>query len=162
MYVIDSDVLMQAKNLHYGFDFCPAFWSWLDEAHASGTATSVHKIQDEIKAGQDELAEWAIARPDFFPEPDQEVLTQLTGIAEWANGSDYDAGAKSEFLDSGDYYLIAHARAKGLRVVTHEKAADTKAKVKIPNACGALDVTCIDPFAMLRDAGAQFVLGQGA
>jgi Domain of unknown function (DUF4411) len=25
-YLIDSDVFIQAKNMHYGFDFCPAFW----------------------------------------------------------------------------------------------------------------------------------------
>ena len=28
-YFIDADVLIRAKNLHYGFDFCPAFWDWL-------------------------------------------------------------------------------------------------------------------------------------
>lgn len=25
-YLLDSNVFIQAKNLHYGFDFCPAFW----------------------------------------------------------------------------------------------------------------------------------------
>ena len=24
-YLLDTDVFVQAKNLHYGFDFCPAF-----------------------------------------------------------------------------------------------------------------------------------------
>ena len=28
-YFLDSDVFIRAKNLHYGFDFCPAFWDWL-------------------------------------------------------------------------------------------------------------------------------------
>jgi Domain of unknown function (DUF4411) len=27
-YLLDSDVFIQAKNLHYSFDFCPAFWDW--------------------------------------------------------------------------------------------------------------------------------------
>lgn len=30
-YLIDTNVFIQAKNLHYGFDFCPAFWEWLTE-----------------------------------------------------------------------------------------------------------------------------------
>lgn len=30
-YLIDSNVFIQAKNLHYGIDFCPAFWDWLLE-----------------------------------------------------------------------------------------------------------------------------------
>lgn len=32
-YLLDSDVFIQARNLHYGFDFCPAFWDWLEWAH---------------------------------------------------------------------------------------------------------------------------------
>jgi Domain of unknown function (DUF4411) len=24
-YLLDANVFIQAKNLHYGFDFCPAF-----------------------------------------------------------------------------------------------------------------------------------------
>ena len=26
-YLLDANVFIQAKNLHYGFDFCPAFWT---------------------------------------------------------------------------------------------------------------------------------------
>lgn len=29
-YLLDANVFIQAKNLQYGFDFCPAFWDWLD------------------------------------------------------------------------------------------------------------------------------------
>lgn len=25
-YLLDANVFIQAKNLHYGMDFCPAFW----------------------------------------------------------------------------------------------------------------------------------------
>ena len=28
-YLLDANVFIQAKNLYYGFDFCPAFWEWL-------------------------------------------------------------------------------------------------------------------------------------
>jgi hypothetical protein len=27
-YLLDSNIFIQAKNLHYSFDFCPAFWDW--------------------------------------------------------------------------------------------------------------------------------------
>ena len=40
-YLLDSDVFIQAKNLHYGFDFCPAFWEWLVQKHASGVIFSI-------------------------------------------------------------------------------------------------------------------------
>lgn len=31
-YLLDANVFIQAKNLQYGFDFCPAFWDWLERA----------------------------------------------------------------------------------------------------------------------------------
>jgi hypothetical protein len=29
-YLLDANVFIQAKNLHYGLDFCPAFWDLAD------------------------------------------------------------------------------------------------------------------------------------
>ena len=35
-YLLDANVFIQAKNLHYGFDFCPAFWDWLIRQNLNG------------------------------------------------------------------------------------------------------------------------------
>jgi len=43
-YVLDANVFIQAKNLHYGFDFCPAFWDWLDSQAASAAVMSIEKV----------------------------------------------------------------------------------------------------------------------
>jgi len=56
-YLLDANVFMQAKNLHYGFDFCPAFWDWLIRQNAMGIVFSIEKVGDEIDAGGDELAD---------------------------------------------------------------------------------------------------------
>ena len=40
-YLLDSDVFIQAKNLHYGFDFCPAFWEWLLARNSAGVVFSM-------------------------------------------------------------------------------------------------------------------------
>lgn len=42
---------------------------------------------------------------------------------------------------------------------THEVPADTARKVKIPNACIGLGVSCMNPYEMLRRERARFVLG---
>ncbi|MBN2353724.1 MAG: DUF4411 family protein [Spirochaetales bacterium] len=42
-YLLDANVFMQAKNLHYGFDFCPAFWDWLTRKNAEGAPYSALK-----------------------------------------------------------------------------------------------------------------------
>jgi len=34
-YLLDTNVFIEAKNRYYGFGFCPAFWDWIDGAHAA-------------------------------------------------------------------------------------------------------------------------------
>ncbi|HNQ88082.1 MAG TPA: DUF4411 family protein [Verrucomicrobiota bacterium] len=159
-YLLDSDAFIQAKNLHYGLDFCPAFWEWLVVSNTSGLVFSIEKVGDEIEAGADELAGWAAARGDgFFLKPDTAILPALARVSNWAAGQNYEPAAVSTFLQTADFYLVAHALAHGHVVVTHEVAAPSTKKIKIPNACIGLGVKCMSPFEMLRHERARFVLG---
>ena|SRR2546428_28212 len=77
-YLLDANVFIQAKNLHYGMDFCPAFWDWLIEGNAAKQVFSIEKVGDEILAIADELAVWADDRgSDFFLKPDAALLPAL-------------------------------------------------------------------------------------
>ena len=58
-YLLESDVFIRAKNLHSGFDFCPAFWDWIDQQAAAGEVLSIEKVKDELVGGGDDLATWA-------------------------------------------------------------------------------------------------------
>ena len=70
-YLLDADVFIRAKNLHYGFDFCPAFWDWLIQQNDESNVYSIEKVFDELLAVEDELAEWSGDRGDlFFLRPD--------------------------------------------------------------------------------------------
>lgn len=159
-YVLDANVFMQAKNLHYGFDFCPAFWEWLVDRNAAGVVYSIEKVGDEIQAGQDTLAIWAESLgTSFFLPPDPSLLAALSTVSEWTTTQGYDPGAVNTFLQVADYYLVAHALAHGYTVVTHEKPSPSVKKVKIPNVCIGLGVKCMTPFEMLRVEQARFVLG---
>jgi hypothetical protein len=119
---------------------------------------SVEKVREELLDGGDELAEWAKERQDFFLRPDETVVTALRDVATWASGAGYEDGAVNTFLQAGDAFLIAHACALGYTVVTHEVAANTLKKIKIPNACQGLNVGHRTPYAMLKNEGARFVL----
>ncbi len=156
-YLLDANVFMQAKNLHYGFDFCPAFWDWIDRAHAAGTVFSIAKVGDEILAGADELADWAQTREPLFLKPDAAVIQSLRITSEWATSADYGPAALSTFLQVADYYLVAQAHAHGHVVVTHEKPGATKT-IKIPDACIGVGAKCVTPYEMLRAEHARFVL----
>ncbi|MCB4757245.1 MAG: DUF4411 family protein [Elusimicrobia bacterium] len=158
-YLLDANVFMQAKNLHYGFDFCPAFWDWLIINNTSGHVFSIEKVADEIKAGADELADWAEKRgPGFFLGMDEIVVPSLAKVSHWATGRRYEQSAVSIFLQKADYYLVAHALAHGHTLVTHEIASTSTKKIKIPDACIGLNIKCMTPYEMLRKERARFIL----
>lgn len=159
-YLLDANVFIQAKNLHYGLDFCPAFWEWLIVGNAAQQVFSIEKVGDELHAGADDLAVWAGQRgPAFFLAPDPAIVPALTTVSRWATGQGYEPAAVNTFLQIVDFYLVAHALAHGLIVVTHEVAAASTKRIKIPNACIGLGVTHMTPFEMLRRERARFVLG---
>ncbi len=160
-YLLDANVFIAAKNLHYGFDFCPAFWQWLEEQNSQKKVFSIERVGDEVLGGEDELSDWAKARgADFFLRPDATVFPALGTVSEWVSGQDYRPAAINTFLQVADYYLVAHALAGQHVVVTHEVARDSKARIKIPNVCIGLELKCMNPYEMLRRERARFVLGR--
>ncbi len=160
-YLLDADVFIRAKNLHYGFDFCPAFWDWLIAAHAAGAVRSVEKVGNELLAGTDDLAAWAKAREDsFFMRPDASVAPAFGAVSAWAGSGRYEPAAGALFLQKADYYLVAQALAGGHVVVSHEVPSNSARRIKVPDACLALDVKCVSPYEMLRLERARFVLGR--
>lgn len=160
MFLLDANVFIQAKNLEYGFDFCPAFWGWLDQQAAIRVVGSIEAIYDELVGVGDELETWARARDSFFDPPDASVVTALGAVSTWVTASpSYDAGAKNQFLQVADPLLVAAALAGGHTVVTHERVRGTRKRVMIPEVAIAFGVKCVNPYTMLRTTKARFVLG---
>jgi hypothetical protein len=160
MYLLDANVFIEAKRRHYGLDFCPAFWDWIDQANARGRVFSIDKVADELAAGADDLSTWAHARPGLFLAPDASFLASFQVTSQWATAHPtYQLVAKASFLQDADAYLVAHAHATRYTVVTHETASPSTKEIKVPDACDGLNVLHLNPFAMLRMEGARFVLG---
>lgn len=161
-YVLDANVFIQAKNLHYGLDFCPAFWEWLVANGAAGRVFSIDKVADEIAAGADELNDWMRDRGGgLFVKTDATVAAQFGVVSTWVTSQQYEPAAVSTFLQVADFYLIAHALAGAHVVVTHEVPANSVKRIKIPNVCAGLSLRFMTPYEMLRRERARFVLGHG-
>lgn len=159
-YLLDANVFIQAKNLHYGFDFCPAFWDWIIERNAAGKVYSIEKVGDELAAGADDLSTWAAARgAGFFLRPTANTMQSLATVSRWATGQGYEPVAVNTFLQGADYYLVAEGHARGFTVVTHELPSTSLKRIKVPNACVGVGVKFMTPFEMLRVERARFVLG---
>ena len=109
-YLLDANVFIEAKQRHYGMDFCPAFWEWLVKANKKDRVFSIERVFDELEVGEDDLASWAIEQGSaFFLPPNEEMLGSLADVADWVRGQDYRSAAVSTFLDDADYYLVAFA-----------------------------------------------------
>ena len=118
-YLIDANVFIQAKNLHYGFDFCPAFWDWLTSGNRASKLFSIEKVGDELKAGDDQLEEWAKARgAGFFVPPDKPVVGALATVSTWVHGQSFTPASGT---------LPGHSRA-GRRKHDGAKHAVNKAR----------------------------------
>lgn len=159
MYLLDANIFIQSNRAHYGLDFVPAFWDWLDRSYAAGMVKSIKQVGSEIAAGHDDLTTWAANRSNLFVPLDASCGPHLTAVAKWANNHHFTQAAVSEFLSVADYQLVAYARAHDMTVVTMEKPdPQRKRKIKIPDACNAMGVKWAGPFDMLRAEKASFVL----
>jgi len=159
-YLLDANVFIQAKNLHYGLDFCPAFWQWLIDSNAIGRVFSIDKVADEIAVGADELTDWMRDNGNgLFLRTDPRTVSQFSQVSLWVTEQHYEPAAINTFLQVADFYLVAHALAGGHAVVTHEVPANSTKRIKIPNVCIGLGLRFMTPYEMLRREHARFILG---
>lgn len=166
VYVLDSNVFMEAARRYYAFDIAPPFWDSLNQHADEGIIESIDWVKKELERGigekgeEDELARWA--NGDFsraFCSTDEDDVIQSYGrVMTWVYGqSQYTDAAKVDFAKGADGWLVAYAVAKGRIVVTHEVLAnDARRKVPIPNVCELFSVRYIDTFVMLRELGVRF------
>jgi hypothetical protein len=162
VYLLDANVFIQAKNFYYGFDICPGFWEWSDDAFALHDVCSITKVYDELVDGNDELAEWIGNRKGngrFISVSDLETQTIFRSVAAHVQNGQFQVSAKSKFLAKADPWLVAKAKAVNAVVVTHEQAApDALKRVPLPDICDAFSVPYINIFELLRRTHASFGL----
>jgi hypothetical protein len=170
-YLIDANVFIQAKNLYYRFDFCEAFWDWLQKAHEAGLVFSIKKVRKELVSGDktDPVRIWAESLPDdFFLDDvaDKDVMQAYAKVMQWANSSThFSPQAKAEFAkpNVADPFLIAVARQHGYEIVSQEKTNPAaKKKIYLPDAANAHGVKTIYVYDMLsKHAESTFNLKTG-
>jgi len=163
LYLIDSDVFIQAKNQYYAFSICPGFWDCLIGHFQAGRVFSIDEIREELLRGDDEedLVRWVkgkLPRGFFLPVREQSVSNSYGKIMLWVQRNpqflDY---AKAKFATEADGWLAAYAKVHGYVVITGEQfRPDVKTRVPLPNVCRQFDVECRDVFQMLRDLNVRF------
>ncbi|MCZ8203407.1 DUF4411 family protein [Gemmatimonas sp.] len=160
-YLLDANVLIAAKRDHYRFKTFPCYWDYLLQRANDGALRSVDSVRKELLNKEDDLSQWVeSACPKvMFEAPDGATGVALSRLGIWTMDPQrkYTPAARAEFLNVADSVLVAHALAHEHTVVTHEKPEPQRiGKVKIPDACSAMGVRWIDPYALLEELGAKF------
>lgn len=153
MYLLDSNVFIEAKNRYYAFDIAPVFWSWLDELF-SGDARIITNVRDEILDGSDELADWMKVRKDeawILDVDDEKTQLAFTDLANEVSSANYKASAINDFLSRADPWIVAKAQVEQATIVTHEQLdLGARRKIPLPNPCQSRAITCLNTFDFLR------------
>ena len=160
-FVLDANVFIQAHRAYYAFDVCPGYWKALLARHDGNRLCSIDRIQGELLAGKDALADWvgSVVPGTFFANTDDPTITSGFGeMMAWVQSRpQFSVAAKAEFAAKADGWLVAYARALGCTVVTLEIAnPNIHRKVPIPNLCDAFGVAYTSTFDMLRELATQF------
>jgi len=155
VYVLDSNVFIQAAQSYYPQKLVPCFWEALVEHAKRGHILSIDRVKNELDRGKDELSAWANDHfANYFRKTDEPRIVEAYGkISQWLEKHErYKDEAKRNFLSNEvDGWLIAFAMAHGYIVVTHEQSSpQSMKKIKIPDVCSHFEVECINPFMMLR------------
>ena len=159
-YLLDANVFITAKNSYYAFAICPGFWDGIICHHKTGEIFSIDKVKDELLAGKDDLVEWVKNKlpASFFISTDGSVTSSYRAVISWLESNEqYYRYATAKFAGGADGWLVAHAMVNGFTVVTNEQPRPGKRNaVPLPDVCKHFGVTCVGPFAMLKDLGLQF------
>ena len=156
-YLIDSDVLITAKNRYYAFPICPGFWDSVLHGHSCGRLHSIDWVRQELlRVSQDDaLVQWVRQSipADFFLASDGgEVVAAYTTVMLWATRhTQYRDEAKTKFASGADGWLVAHGIVTGQTVVTNEQPRpESRSVIKLPDICRQFDVKFEDTFVMLH------------
>ena len=119
MYVLDTNVFIDAANAYYVFDLAPGYWDFLVQLFDSHHAVSIKSVYDELgEAGDgDPLKDWAKQYKQHFIAPDSRVVARYQQVMIWAKDN-YEPPAVSEFQRVADSWIVAHALANGWVVVS--------------------------------------------
>ena len=148
MFIIDSNILIEAKRVHFPLAPKHPFWDWLVELGERGEIKIPEAVYKELEVGKDELSEWLENHKSLFFIPERDAYSELPPVLE-SYIALYDSEIDETELEvlKADPWVIAHAKALGGRVLSNErpkgKALKSIKEVKIPSVCKNFDIECV-------------------
>ncbi|MDT3386937.1 MAG: DUF4411 family protein [Bacteroidota bacterium] len=155
-YIFDTNIFIRSKN-EMPMEIWPTFWTTLADLINSGKVYSNVNVREEINKGRDELTTWmkANAPKYFYIQNDNDVMQKYAEVINWASSNPvFTQVARDDFAKIADAYLVAASAAKNMTLVTNEISnPQCKRRVKIPDACEALNVRYCNLNQVFRELG---------
>lgn len=161
-YILDTNIFITAKNKWYPFDLFPSFWNQIIDKAEQGMIYICDEIYNELLSGDDELSLWIKQNKEKFNCLKSDELKTIAAYSEIINNVAHNKifkeSAKREFAEVADSWIIAHAKANNLVIVTQETRVDfnCKQRVKIPNICYEFGIEYIDIIEFMRRTNFRF------
>ena len=157
IYLLDANTLIDAYRDYYSFDMVPEFWEWLVFCGEHDSVKIPIEIFEELKAGDDKLAEWAkdssiqdalLFNEDVNPVSLRKVVDN--GYANDLTDIELDKLGRDPFLIA---YALVNRPDHCIVTTERSKPRRTRANRNIPDVCNSLDVKNIHTFKFIRELG---------
>ncbi|WP_293812149.1 DUF4411 family protein [uncultured Bosea sp.] len=154
LYLVDANVLITADSQYYPLGRVPEFWDWLLHMASQGTVKMPTEMIEEIKAGDDALAEWVSDREHLealrlAEDVDVGLLQRVIAEGYAPDLDDTEIGRLGQ-----DPFLISYALkdVSARRVVTTEVSKPTRQRANrhIPDVCNGFGVGWLNSFELVR------------
>jgi hypothetical protein len=163
-YVVDSNFFIEAHRVNYPLDVASSFWNKVKQLADDGRIVSIDKVKNELYDKNDALENWCKNNlPEDFFKDTSLIMKAYGQVSSWAisKSNHYLPKALNEFLDAdeADAFIVAYALTQpDNRVIVTQEISEParKNKIKIPDACIALNLRYVNTMGMFRELGERF------
>lgn len=151
---MDANVLIDAGRDYYPIDRVPEFWDWLEHHGAAGTVRIPIEIYEEVKQGNDALADW-IKQPTVAAALEHREEVRVDLVSRAVSEGYADDLTDDEILKLGrDPFLLAYALSDPDNhcIVTTEvsKPSKQRANRRLPDVASDFGIAFCNTFELAR------------
>lgn len=151
-YCFDTSSFLDAAVRWYPRDIFPSFWEKLEELIGNGQIVTSGEVLRELERKDDEVFQWAKARPELFMPLSEDVQRATAKVLEKFPRLVDERSGKSR----ADPFVIGVAIVTGATLVTGEQARGSDKRPRIPDACQGFNVRCVGIVSVIREQGWKF------
>jgi|SRR5438477_9163972 len=104
IYVLDTNVFVQAHRRHYAFEICPGFWECLIHYHQTARIVSIDRVAMRFFPGMRNAVVAALAHEVFVAHAEPRSKTEILcrDIISWGKGLyTFENSANHDLIELG-------------------------------------------------------------